>query len=123
MWALTKTHHTDGTHAEIMLTVPIEDADKVAKAIESLLILSGHTIDHFEEEGFLSIAEVFPNASPGMALRGLRVREDITQKELAERLDIAQNMVSEMENNKRPITVKMAKMIDEVFDIPYKIFL
>ncbi len=53
-------------------------------------------------------------------LRGLRVKEDITQVELAEKLGISQNMVSDMEAES--ISLKMAKRIGETFNIPYKVF-
>ena len=46
-----------------------------------------------------------------MALRGLRGREDLTQAELAARLGVSQNAISEMENGKRPISTKMAKRL------------
>jgi transcriptional regulator with XRE-family HTH domain len=58
-----------------------------------------------------------------MALRGLRGKEDITQAELAARLGISQNMVSDMESGKRNISLKMAKRIAEEFKVPYKAFL
>jgi transcriptional regulator with XRE-family HTH domain len=66
---------------------------------------------------------VFPDGNPAMALRGLRVREDITQVELAARLGVSQNVISEMETGKRPISQKMAKRLGEKFDLPYKVFL
>ena len=67
--------------------------------------------------------EVFPDGSPAMALRGLRGKEDITQAELAARLGISQNMVSDMESGKRNISLKMATRIGEEFKISYKCFL
>ena len=70
-----------------------------------------------------SAEEIFPDGSPAMALRGLRGKEDITQAELAARLGISQNMVSEMESGKRNISLKMAKRIGEKFKISYKCFL
>ncbi|MDR3175034.1 MAG: helix-turn-helix domain-containing protein [Desulfovibrio sp.] len=63
------------------------------------------------------------DGSPAMALRGLRGKEDITQVELAARLGVSQNAISEMESGKRPISRKMAKRLGEEFDLPYKVFL
>lgn len=125
MLAHMKTHHTDAANVEIMLTVPKNEAANVARIIESILKLAGHTVRHIDDENeeMLSIEEVFPEANPAMVLRGLRGKEDITQEELAKRLDITQNMVSEMENNKRPISLKMAKCIGKEFNISYKVFL
>ena len=58
-----------------------------------------------------------------MALRGLRTKEGITQKQLAERLGITQTRVSEMENGVRPISVAMAKRIAKAYGTSYKVFL
>ncbi len=58
-----------------------------------------------------------------MALRGLRGKEDLTQTELAARLGVSQNAISEMESGKRPISTKMAKRLGEEFNLPYKVFL
>jgi len=75
-----------------------------------------------EGEELFSSEEVFPDGSPAMALRGLRGKEDITQEELAARLGISQNMVSDMESGKRNISLKMAKRIGEAFKISYRCF-
>lgn len=61
--------------------------------------------------------------TPGDMLQGLRYREDLTQKQFAEKLGIKQSHVSEMENNRRPITLQMAKKIGKVFGVGYKVFL
>ena len=58
-----------------------------------------------------------------MALLDLRVKEDISQVKLAEKLGISQNMVSSMESGKRSITAKMAKRIEKEFGVTYKAFL
>jgi transcriptional regulator with XRE-family HTH domain len=58
-----------------------------------------------------------------MILRGARTRDEMTQGLLAEKLGITQTRVSEMESGKRPISVKMAKKLAEVFETSYKVFL
>ena len=75
------------------------------------------------EKELYSIEEVFPEGNPAMALRGLRTKEGITQKQLAERLGITQTRVSEMETGVRPISVDMAKRIAEAYGTSYKVFL
>jgi len=109
----------------ITLTVPAKNTVKVAEAIRSVLTLAGHKVKRISDEGeeWFSSEEVFPDGSPAMALRGLRGKEDITQAELAVRLGVSQNVVSEMESGKRPISLKMAKRIGEEFDLSYKCFL
>lgn len=109
----------------IQLTVPSANTIKVAEAIRGVLSLAGHKVRRVNSEGeeVVSADEVFPDGCPAMALRGLRGKEDITQAELAARLGISQNAISEMESGKRPISTKMAKRLGEEFNIPYKVFL
>lgn len=109
----------------ITLSVPAGKARTVADAIKSILTLAGHTVRRVNSEGeeVVSANEVFPDANPAMMLRGLRGKEDITQAELAARLGISQNMVSDMESGRRNISLKMAKRIAEEFKMPYKVFL
>ena len=109
----------------IQLTVPTEIIMKVAESIRGLLTLAGHKVLRLNEDGeeWITADEVFPDASPAMALRGLRGREGITQAELAACLGVSQNAISEMENGKRPISTKMARRLGEEFNLPYKVFL
>ena len=75
------------------------------------------------DEAIFSAKEVFPEGSPAMLLRGYRGKLDMTQKELAEKLGVTQNRVSDMENGKRPISKNLAVKLGELFDTPYKSFL
>ena len=109
---------------EINLSIPTAKARVVFEALRGILPMAGLKVRRVNENGeeLFSSAEVFPDGSPAMALRGLRGKEDITQAELAERLGISQNMVSDMESGKRNISLKMAKRIAEEFKVPYKAF-
>lgn len=123
MLAHMKTQ-TTGALTDICVTVPTENAESLCKAINSILELANFSRPLNEErEELYTGREVFPEGHPGMALRGLRTREDITQKELAARLSIRQHHVSEMEKGVRPITLEMAKRIGEAYNISYKVFL
>lgn len=118
-----KTRHTD-TQGEIMVNVPLEDIEKVREAIRGVLELAGHTVRYVNDEGetLHALEEVFPDAHPGRIVRGLRVKEDITQEELAQRLGIAQTRVSEIESGKRPISRNMAKRLAEAFNVSPRMF-
>lgn len=124
MQALIKTHRTDSA-GEIVLTVPAEDVDALVQAISGMLALAGHTVREVNAEGeeLFSVAEVFPERAPGMVLRGLRQKEDMTQDELAERVGMKQHHVSEMESGKRPISLGSAKKYAEIFQVPYQMLL
>lgn len=58
--------------------------------------------------------------TPGYFVYLYRKRRDLTQIELAKRLDIKQHHISEMENNRRSIGKVMAKRIAALLDFDYK---
>jgi len=105
--------------------VPLAQAETVEKAILAMLALAGHTVRQVNDEGkeLYGVEEVFPEAHPGMVLAGFRLKEGLTQTELASRLSISQNRVSDMENGKRPITKAMAAKLGQLFSMPYQAFL
>ena len=59
----------------------------------------------------------------GALLKGARLRETMTQKQLADKLGIPQSHVSEMEHGKRPIGKRMAQRLGKVLKVSYKVFL
>ena len=111
--------------AIISLSVPAAKANLVADAIKSMLTLAGHKVHRVDSEGekVVSADEVFPDASPAMALRGFRGKMEWTQQELAEKLGTTQNCISAMESGKRLISMNMARRLENVFNISYKVFL
>ena len=124
MLAHMETRHIEQA-AEIVLTVPIEEAMRVSEAVRTVLELAGHKVRRVSSQcgGLHSIAEVFPEAHPGMVLRGFRGRDDMTQTDLAEKLGISQNRVSDMESGKRTISRRMAEKLGALFEVPHKAFL
>jgi len=59
----------------------------------------------------------------GTMIRGGRVKEGLTQTQLANKLGITQGDLSKMEHSKRPIGKKMAKKLAKVLRLDYRIFL
>lgn len=57
----------------------------------------------------------------GLALRGARYREGISQKELAKRTGISQENISKMENGQRVIGEKVAKKLAKVLRIDFEL--
>jgi DNA-binding transcriptional regulator YiaG len=94
--------------------LPAEKIRKIREAVAFILEA---------EEGSLPLEEFFPELHPGSAIRGLRLREGLTQEQLARRLGIKRTNLSEMENGKRPIGKNMAKRLAEVLKTDYKVFL
>ncbi|WP_298069091.1 helix-turn-helix transcriptional regulator [uncultured Mailhella sp.] len=111
--------------AMISLSVPSASAVVVADAIKGVLTLAGHNVRRINSEGeeVVSADEIFPDASPAMALRGFRGKMEWTQQELAEKLGTTQNCISALESGKRRISMNMAKRLGKVFNISYKVFL
>ncbi len=117
MQAHTKKHPTETV--EIRFIGPIVN---IARAIERLKPL-----------GFVDTSDAVPwrDAYPecseaqliGKALAGARYREGLTQIQLSELTGIPQRHISEMENGKRPIGKKNAKLFGEALKIGYKVFL
>ncbi len=59
----------------------------------------------------------------GVLLKGLRIRENLSQVEFAKKIKITQANLSNMENGKRPIGKIIAKRIEKVFGTNYRYFL
>jgi len=53
----------------------------------------------------------------GLALRGARYREGISQRELAKRSGVSQENISRMENGHRPVGDKVSKKLAKVLHI------
>ena len=125
MLELTKTQTTE-EYVEIHLRgVPSDKGELVKDAIEKILNLAGMHLQNREEDDdrLYSIEEVFPEFHIGHALRGLRSREGLTQKQLAEMIGAKPSHISEMENGKRTIGKEMAKRLAKALRTEYKVFL
>ncbi len=113
---------------EIRIEVPARDATRVRQAIGGILALVGRGArlldgDEIDDSAVYAFEEAFPDSTPGRRLRGLRTREGITQRELAEKLGIQQHHVSEMEKGTRKISPAMARRIAKAYDISHRVFL
>jgi DNA-binding XRE family transcriptional regulator len=58
--------------------------------------------------------------TPGYYLRIYRLRAELTQAKLAERVGIKQHHLSEMEHNKRPIGKTSAKKLAKILNCSYQ---
>jgi len=80
------------------------------------------------EDGYVLATELFPDLSdpkktPSIALRGVRRRLNLTQKEMAEKIGVSQGDLSKMEKGERPIGRKLAMRIGKRLKIDYRRFL
>lgn len=84
----------------------------------------------YEERGSISADDYIEKAQKDLnlpkwaiALAGLRYRENLTQKELGEIIEVKQSNISLMERGLRPIGKNIAKRLAKVFKVDYRIFL
>lgn len=59
----------------------------------------------------------------GLALRGARLRAEMTQQELADAIGAQPHHISEMEHGKRSIGKEMAHRLAKILNMSYRMFL
>ena len=85
-------------------------------------------LDDYREKEYYTADEVFKDlhekyTRAGAVLQGARLKEEMTQVELAKKLGITQADLSKMEHGKRTISKKMAKKLSVILNIGYRVFL
>jgi len=60
---------------------------------------------------------------PGALLKGIRIRENLTQIDMAKKIKVTQSDISQMENGARNIGRVVAKRIEKLFNVDYRSFL
>jgi len=108
----TKKHPADDV-INLRLRVHRCNADRIKRYADAL---------EGEEQTF-TVAEAFADLleqEPQIALRAYRHRENLTQLQLAERTDIPQHHISEMENGKRSIGKERAKRLAAALNCNYR---
>lgn len=76
-----------------------------------------------QNQSYVEWNDILPESSPGTALQGARYKEDVTQKQLAEKTGLSVKHISALENNKEKLNIEDAKKIAHVLKVNYKIFL
>jgi DNA-binding transcriptional regulator YiaG len=86
------------------LSIPAENFDLIASLVAKLggsLVL---------KDDVVITAEPMPETErPGRMLKGLRLRAELTQKAVAEAINVPQSHISEYEQNKRRVPATKAK--------------
>lgn len=67
--------------------------------------------------------EITKYTEVGVMVRAGRFKAGLTQKQLADKLEILPHHVSEMEHGKRPVSKKMDQKLGKIFNLNYRIFL
>ena len=113
-----KKPHTEET--QVFLGVICQQA--MLDEVKAVLASKGCTIKQEEKEWY-SLEELFPNHHAGDSIRGLRYREELTQKQLAEMVGISVQNLSHMENGRRPVGKEMAKRLAAALNADWRTFL
>lgn len=117
----TKTRPIDDSHL-LIVSCPAINVDSVMNMLkQNGCAVNDATPD--EDEEYVEYVPPPPNKAPGIYLRGLRCREDLTQVEFARLVGIPRRHISEMENGKRPIGEENARKFGEAFNIDPRVFL
>jgi DNA-binding XRE family transcriptional regulator len=111
--------HTKKLPIELKFLGPPANKTQAIKALKSF--------------GFVNIPDTVPwrdlfpeytdEELPGVCLAGSRHKENMTQKHLSELTGIPQSHISEMENGKRAVGKKTAKMLAKALNVKCRVFL
>lgn len=129
----TKKHLTDGIHKSVfcvlangqIFDLPLSIIKQLNKYIvkdlstaEKAKAAISKTVNIAPDEIFTDLNHKYTKA--GALLKALRIREGLTQKDLALQLNIKQGDLSKMESGKRSIGKIIALRIAKKFDINYR---
>jgi ribosome-binding protein aMBF1 (putative translation factor) len=101
--------------------VPKETAKAVLVLLKSTTSVDEQVVLANESDTVRKLDAKYTRA--GACLQGARVKEGLSQLELAARLKIGQSNLSKMELGKRAIGKAMAKRLAEILKVDYRIFL
>ena len=110
--------HTRTRHIENCDIFRVVCPSAVVSSVKKYLVRAGCNL-----EELVAPSDILPERSPATHLRGARHRENMTQRELAEKSGIPRRHISEMENDRRPIGKKNAKLLSEALGVDYRFFL
>lgn len=117
MSAHMKKHHTKKSdfiymrHAGVVYQFPKKVANKYRVNDQSISA----------DEVFADINKQFTRS--GALLKGLRIRESLTQVVMAKKIKVTQSDISQMENGTRVIGRVIAKRIEALLGVDYRSFL
>jgi len=116
MLALVKTPLTT---AEVRISG--DGADQVLAGLKTLFTVEVEESEPATETDWYKEAKA--DWTPRTEVRVQRQKRGWTQEDLGSRLGVSKQVVSDLENNHRPISVKRAKSLGKIFNRDYKNFL
>lgn len=129
MSAHTKEHRTD-TQKFFCVVVNLRNSKKSydiplshQKELEKILEKYSEDDDTPVAWEVLAKERIEKYRKSGLVLRGMRYREGLSQKHLAEISGITQNEISNIENGKRTVGKKVAEKLAKVLNFDYRMLL
>lgn len=128
MSAHTREHPTKKTWPYCRVLIEISNKEKRSLYIpvrEAEKILEKYSEDEDEpiEWEVLAKDRIAKHGKKGLVLRGMRYREDLSQKDLAKKSGVTQNEISKIENGKRSVGEKVAKRLAKALNFDYKLLM
>ena len=106
----------NGATIQAKVTLPYDCLAVVSALIEKL---GGRVQVENKEEETIIVPPMADNERPGKMLKGLRLREELTQAQLAKAIGVPQSHISAYEKNARPIPKeKAAKLAEVLHSVP-----
>lgn len=100
-----------------LYAIPKNVVQKYAVETKKAVLYSGNVS---ADEVFAEIDKKYTKV--GVLLRGLRVREGLSQVEFAKKIGVTQTNLSKMENGTRSVGMTVAKRIAKIFDVKVNYF-
>ena len=116
MLAHTKKHPTERIHI-------VGSPDVISRLRKYALKVGAGIIETTDNIPATDISPELDTNPSGVYLRGIRLREDLTQEALAELTSISRSNISAMEHGKRPIGKETAKKLATALNCDYRRFL
>lgn len=127
MSAHTKGHPTKQMTYKVIVEMPGKVKKLTFVSAEHLQKLETFLDKYGESESVsweeLAKDDIAKYGKAGIALRGARYREGLSQKELAKRTGITQDNISKMENGKRAIGEKVARKLAKALRIDFELLI
>lgn len=127
MSAHTKTRLTKHATCKVVVEMPGKAKQLTFVPVKHLQKLEDFLEKYGETESVpweeLAKDRIAKYKKTGLALRGARYREGISQKELATRTGISQENISRMENGRRAIGEQVAKKLAKVLQIDFELLI
>ena len=123
MSAVAKTRLTEisfGKRKAQIFLVPTSKAHGILKLIEEYRVNNDDELVD-AQDSFKDLNDKYTKA--GALLQGFRLRDDLTQTQLAKKLGTSQPSVAAMESGDRTIGKNTAKKLAKIFDTDYRNFL